>query len=62
MSTIATTATLEMVTTVGDCQGGRRSRETDLTVWFRRCFLDTGLAEDFPAGTGRLPAGLRFLD
>jgi hypothetical protein len=29
ISAIATTATLEMVTTVGDCQGGRRSSEID---------------------------------
>jgi len=32
MSRIATTATLENVTTVGDCQGGRRSRDSDLAA------------------------------
>ena len=43
--TIATTATLEIVTTVGDCHGGRRSRVTDLAAaWLRRCFLVIGLA------------------
>ena len=63
MRTIATTATLEMVTTVGDCHGGRRSRETDLAAaWLRRCFLVAGLAGYFAAVTGRLPAGLRGVD
>src|SRR5580700_6691153 len=60
MRTIATTATLEMVTTVGDCQGGRRSRVTDrAATWLRRCFLLTGLAPALPVGTGCLPIGLR---
>ncbi len=63
ISRIATTATLEMVTTVGDCQGGRRSSETDrAAVWLRRCFLVAGFAGYLPVGTGRLPTGFRGVD
>jgi hypothetical protein len=58
--TMATTATLEIVTTVGDCHGGRRSRVTDLAAaWLRRCFLVIGLAPALPTGTACLPTGLR---
>ena len=60
ISTTATMPTLTEVTTVGDCHGGRRLTEIDLTAaWLRRCFLVGGLpVYPEPLGGG-FPGGLR---